>query len=154
VRRRIRLERRRAHSAAHVGRILSGGDDSARSLHMVGHRPNRSTSTVGSDRTSPWLGRSGKDGGKQFGRGRTSDLGRGRRSSRCPDDQISLGHIQPGIEQAGDDADHPRIACRSATTKDQRSLARGAHPPGGVDLRLILVGPRPVGGRRRSEVQR
>jgi hypothetical protein len=70
-----------------------------------------------------------------------------------PADQISLGHIQPGIEQAGDDADQPCVACRSATTEDQRSLTRGAHPPGGVDLRLILVGPRPVGGRRRGEVQ-
>ena len=41
----------------------------------------------------------------------------------------AVGHVQPGIEQAGDDADQPRIACRSATTEDQRSLARGAHPP-------------------------
>ena len=71
-------------------------------------------------------------------------LGRGRRSGRRPDDQIGLGHIQPGIKQAGDDADLPRIACRSATTEDQRSLARGARPPYGVDLPLILVGPRPV----------
>ena len=152
VRRRIHFEGRRTHSAAHVSRILSGGDDCARSLHMVGHRPGN-VSTAGSDQTSPLLGRSGKDGGQQFGRSRTRDLGRGRRSGRCPDDQISLGHIQPGIEQAGDDADQPRIACRSATTEDQRSLTRGAHPPGGVDLRLILVGPRPVGGRRRGEVQ-
>ena len=68
VRRRIHLERRRTHSAAHVGRILSGTDDFARYLHMVRRRPNRSASTVGSDRTSPSLGRSGKDVGKQFGR--------------------------------------------------------------------------------------
>ena len=153
VRRRIHVERRRAHSAAHVGRILSGGDDLARPLHVVRHRPDRNASTVGSDRTGPLLGRSGKDGGKQFGRGRASDLGRGRRSGRRPDDQVGLGHVQPGIEQAGDDADQPRVACRSAATEDQRSLARGAHPPCGVDLRLILVGPRPVGGRRRGEVQ-
>jgi hypothetical protein len=112
---------------------------------MVRRRPIRSTSTVGSDRTSPWLGRSGKDAGKQFSRpGRAAYLGRGRRSGRCPDDQIGLGHIQPGIKQAGDDADQPRIACRSATTKDQRSLARGGRPPYGVDLPLILVGPRPA----------
>jgi hypothetical protein len=71
-------------------------------------------------------------------------VGRGRRSGRRPDDQIGLGHIQPGIKQAGDDADVPRIACRSATTKDQRSLARGGRPPYGVGLPLILVGPRPV----------
>ena len=112
-------------------------------------------STVGSDRTSPWLGRSGKDAGKQSGRlGRASYLGRGRRSGRRPDDQIGLGHMQPGIKQAGDDTDQPRIACRSATTEDQRSLTRGAYPPCGVDLRLILVGPRPVRGRRRNGVQR
>ena len=65
----------------------------------------------------------------------------------------AVGHVQPGIEQAGDDTDQPRVACRSAATEDQRSLARGAHPPRGVDLRLILVGPRPVGGRRRGDVQ-
>jgi hypothetical protein len=46
----------------------------------------------------------------------------GRRSGRRPDDQIGLGHIQPGIKQAGDDADLLRIACGAATTKDQRSL--------------------------------
>jgi len=80
-------------------------------------------------------------------------LGRGRRTGRRPDDQVGLGHIQPGIEQAGDNADQPRIACRSATAKDQRSLTRGAHPLCGVDLRQILVGPRLVGGSRRGEVQ-
>ncbi len=65
--------------------------------------------------------------------------GRGRRSGRRPDDQIGLGHIQPGIEQAGYDTDQPRIARRSASTEDQRSLARGGHPPCGVNLRLILA---------------
>ncbi len=140
VRRRIHFERRRTQSTAHIGRPPGGGDDLARSPHMVDHRPNRNASTVGSDRTGPLLGRSGKEVGKQFGRARAGYLGRGRRSGRCPDDQIGLGHIQPGIKQAGDDADQPRIACRSATTEDQRSLTRGA---------LILVGPRPVGGRRR-----
>ena len=150
VRRRIHVECRRAHSAAHVSRILGGGDDLARSLHVIRHRPDRNASSVGSDRTGPLLGRRGKDGGKQFGRGRASHLGRGRRSGRRPDDQISLGHIQPGIEQAGDDADQPRVACRSAATEDQRSLACDAHPLCGVDLRLIPVGPQLVGGRRRS----
>ena len=38
VRRRIHLERRRTHPAAHVGRILSGSDDSARPFHVVGRR--------------------------------------------------------------------------------------------------------------------
>jgi hypothetical protein len=116
-------------------------------------RPNWNASTDGSDRTSPLMGRSGKDLGKQFGRGRASYLGRSRRSGGRPDDQISLGHIQTGFRQAGDDTDQPRIACRSTTTEDQCSLTRGTHPPYGVDLRLILVGPRPVGGRRRGEVQ-
>ena len=41
VRRRIHVERRRTHPAAHVGRILSGGDDPARSLQVVGRRPGR-----------------------------------------------------------------------------------------------------------------
>jgi RNA polymerase sigma factor (sigma-70 family) len=50
-------------------------------------------------------------------------LDRGRRSGRRPDDQIGLRHIQPRIKQAGDDADQPGVARRSATTKDQRSLA-------------------------------
>jgi len=68
VRRRIHFERRRAHFAAHVGRILGGGDDAARYLHVVRRRPHRNASAVGSDRTSPLLGRGGKDGGKQFGR--------------------------------------------------------------------------------------
>jgi hypothetical protein len=89
-------------------------------------------------------GRSGKDVGKQFGRGHASYLDRGRRSGRRPDDQIGAGHIQPGIKQAGDDADQPRIASRSATTEDQRSRGRGARPPYVVDLPLILAGPRPV----------
>ena len=104
-------------------------------------------------RTSPLLGQSGKDVGKQLGRARASYLRSGRRSGRRPDDQIGLCHIQTGIKQAGDDADQPRIACRSATTEDQRSLTRGGHPPCGVDLQLILVGPRRAGGRRRGEVQ-
>jgi len=99
----IRLERRRAHPAAHVGRILRGGNDPARSLHVVGRRPDGYASTARSERISLLLGRSGQDGGKQFGRGRAKDLGRGCRSSRRPDDQISLGHIQTGIEQAGDE---------------------------------------------------
>jgi len=153
VRRRIHFERRRAHFAAHVGRILGGGDDAARYLHVVRRRPHRNASAVGSDRTSPLLGRGGKDGGKQFGRARASYLGRSRRSGRRPDDQVGLGHVQPGIEQAGDDADLPRIACRSATMEDQRSLTRGAHPTCRVNLRLILVGPRSAGGRHRGEVQ-
>ena len=91
VRRRIHFERRRTQSTAHIGRILSGGDDLARPPHMVGHRPNGNASTVGSDRTSPLLGRREKDVGKQLGRARARYLDRGRRSGRRPDDQIGLG---------------------------------------------------------------
>jgi hypothetical protein len=73
---------------------------------MVRHRHIPSVPTVGSDRTSPWPGRRGEDVGKQFGRlDPARYLGRGRRSGRRTDDQIGLGHIQPGIKQAGDDAD-------------------------------------------------
>ena len=75
-----------------------------------------------------------------FGGSRAGDLGRSRRSGRRPDDQISVGHIQPGIEQAGDYADQPCIACRSAATEDQGSLGRRAAPLGGVDPQLILDG--------------
>ncbi len=44
-------------------------------------------------------------------------------TGRSPDDQVGLSRIHPGIEQAGDDPDLPRIADRSATTKDQRAIA-------------------------------
>ena len=53
----------------------------------------------------------------------------------------AFGHIQPSIEEAGDDADQPGVACRSAAAEDQRTLARGADPLCGVGLRLILIGP-------------
>ena len=77
---------------------------------MVRRRPNRNASTAEFDRTSPLLGRSGKDVDKQLGQCPASYLGGGRRAGRRPDDQISLAHIQSGIEQAGDDADQPSIA--------------------------------------------
>jgi hypothetical protein len=80
-------------------------------------------------------------------------LGRGRGAGRCADDQIGLGHIQPGIGQAGDDADQPRVACRSAAAEDQRPPARDVPALRGVGLRLILTGPLPVGGRCRGEVE-
>jgi hypothetical protein len=98
--------------------------------------PSGNASTGGFDRRVLLLGCSGEDGGKQVGRGRAGDLGRGRRSGRRPDDQIGLGHVQSGIEQAGDDADKPRVACGSAAAEDQRTFARGRHPPHGVDLRM------------------
>jgi hypothetical protein len=56
-----------------------------------------------------------------------SELGRSRRSGRRPDDQISLGNIQSGIEKTGGDSNLPRIACRSAAMEDQRSLAHDPH---------------------------
>jgi len=119
---------------------------------VVRHRHIRGTSTVGADRTFPWLGRGGKNVGQQFGwLSSAGYLGRGRRSGRRPDDQIGHGHVRPGIEQAGDDADLPRIACRSATMEDQRSSGRGGRPPGGVDLLLILLGPLPFAMPRRID---
>jgi hypothetical protein len=60
--------------------------------------------------TRPWLRHSCKDSGKQFGRsGRAGYLSRHRRSGRRPDDQIGLGHIQPGVTQTGDDTDSPGL---------------------------------------------
>ena len=49
----------------------------------------------------------------------------------------AVGHIQPGIEQAGDDADQPGVACRSAATEDQGSLASASAVmrAGGIDGR-------------------
>ena len=90
---------------------------------MVDHRPNANAFAVEFGRARR-LRNCVNDGGEQFGRRRSGYLRRGRRSGRRADDQISLGHIQPGVEQTGDDADEPRIARRSAATKDQRSLAR------------------------------
>jgi hypothetical protein len=101
VQRSVHFERGRAHFTAHVGRIQGGGCNSARSLQMVGHRANGNASAIGFDGTAPWLGRGGKNGCKQFGRIRAGDLGRSRRFGRRPDDQISLGNIQSGIEKAG-----------------------------------------------------
>ena len=93
---------------------------------MIRRRANRSASTIGSDRTTRWPGGGGKDVGKQLGRRDPAGyLGRDRRSGRRTDDQIGLGRIQPGLEEAGDDADLPRVACRSGTAEDQRSLAYG-----------------------------
>jgi putative transposase len=43
--------------------------------------------------------------------------------------QIGVGHVQSGIEQAGNDADQPRMTCRSTAAEDQRSFAL-AHPVG------------------------
>ena len=53
---RIHFERRRAHFAAHVGRILSSGDDFARLLQKVRQRHIRDTSTVGSAGPVPGWG--------------------------------------------------------------------------------------------------
>ena len=92
---------------------------------MVRHRHIRNRRTDGSNRTTPWLGCSRQDAGKRLGRlGFARYLGRSGRPGRRPDGQIGLRHIEPGIKQAGNDADLPRIACRSATMEDQRSFAR------------------------------
>ena len=129
---------------------------------MVGHRPDGNASTVGSGRTGPWLGRSGKDVGEQLGRARAGDLGRGRRPGRRPDDQVGLGHIQPGIEQAGD---HAAKRCKShrstggsgrieASMWSPRSGTASHHsrekpPRDSTDQRL-----RPRGGRHRLRLDR
>jgi hypothetical protein len=64
-----------------------------------------------------------------------------------------VGHIQSGVEQAGDDADFPRVACRSAAMQDQRSITRSMHRPRDVDLLLIVGGRQPGGGRRLCDMQ-
>lgn len=66
VRGRNQVECRRAHSAAHISRILSGGDDFAYPFRVVRQRPDRIASSVGSDRTSPLVRGRGKDGGDQL----------------------------------------------------------------------------------------
>ena len=123
VRRRIELERRRTQPAAHVGRILAAA---MISLVLADGRPparrERVHRRIRPDAVRCW-GAAARMSASSSGRARTGDLGRGRRSGRRPDDQIGLGHIQPGIEQAGDDADQPGVAGRSAATEDQRSLA-------------------------------
>ena len=135
VRRRIHVECRRAHPAAHVGRVLGGGDDPARSAPS-GPPPACSERVLARIRPDRSVARRrGEGGGEQFGRGRGGYLGRGRRSGRRPDDQVGFGHIQPGIEQAGDDADQPRVACRSAAAEDQRSLRGAPGAPEAVEVR-------------------
>jgi len=90
---------------------------------VVRDRRTGRESSVGLDLTGWCVRHSGHDGGKKLCRARAADLRRSGLSGRRPDDQVGLGHIQPGIEQAGDDPDLPRIADRSATTKDQRAIA-------------------------------
>jgi hypothetical protein len=70
-----------------------------------------------------WPRHLGEDRGIQFGRPcPAGDLGSHRRSCRRPDDEIGLGEIDPGIGQAGDETELPRIACRSGAGEDQGSL--------------------------------
>jgi hypothetical protein len=111
------LRRMPAASAAAAMISLVFSRRSASGLSGTRPRPDRTRPVRG------W-GAAVKDAGQQSVRlGRAGYWGRGRRSGRCPDDQIGLGHVQSGIRQAGDDADLPRIACRSTTTKDH------ARPP-------------------------
>ena len=89
-----------------------------------------------------WLRHLGEDGGIQFGRPfPAGDLGSYRRSCRRPDDEIGVGHIDPGIGQAGDETEFPGIACSSAAGENQGSLVRVGRLSCGVDL---LVGHRPI----------
>ena len=90
---------------------------------MICYQPRRATSTRRSDLTGPLLRHSGNDVGKKLRGACTSYLRGDRRSGRCPDDQIGLRHIHPGVEQAGDDADQPRISFRSAAAEHQCSFA-------------------------------
>jgi hypothetical protein len=98
-------------------------------------------------------GRSGKDGGEQVGWVALVIWAAAVDPADVPMIRSASVTSNPGIEQAGDDTDHPRIACRSATAEDQRSLTGAAFSPCRVDLRLILVGPRPLDGCRRGEVR-
>jgi hypothetical protein len=77
--------------------------------------------TVGTYRTGRFPGCRVKDGGKEFGRRSAGDLRSGRRAGGRSDDQIGVGDVQPGIAQAGDDPDQPRVARRSAAAEDQRT---------------------------------
>ena len=74
-----------------------------------------------------------------------------------PIDQISLGDVHAGVEEAGDDADLPRIPRGSTTVEDQRPPALSAALVRAVDLGLILRGPWPAvgaGGRRKRSRKR
>jgi hypothetical protein len=127
VGRRVGFECRGAHPSAHVGSILRGVDDRARSLHVIGHRPD-STGSLGSDGTSAWRRRSAKDARKQFDwRDSAGYLGRGGRSRGGSDGQVGLGEIQPNLKETGDDTDLPRVAHRSGTTEYQRTLSASDH---------------------------
>ncbi|MPM94116.1 hypothetical protein SDC9_141259 [bioreactor metagenome] len=77
---------------------------------MIGHRSGRGTRPVGPG-SCPLLGDGSDDSGEQFRRGCTSQLRGGRRAGRGADGQVGRGDIHPGIEQPGDDADQPGVAC-------------------------------------------
>ena len=87
-----------------------------------------------------------EDRSEQIGRRSVRDLGRRRRAGRRADDQISLGDVHTSVEQAGDDADLPRIPRGSATVKDQRPSAFSAVLVRPVDLGLVPLGPCPAVG--------
>ncbi len=155
VRRRIRRERRRSHPAAHVGRILSGGNDGARCLPMVGCRPHRDEPTLRSGRPGPWPGCSGEDidisvrpGSRQLSVPQRSILA----TSRRPDDQIGLGHIQPGIKETGGapgDGYVSRVIVNSMERPEWTVCASGSPP------RIVPRSPThlPVWARRANRRQ-
>jgi len=80
-------------------------------------------SPVRSGVASLWRRHLGVDRSIQFGRPCPAGyLGSHRRSCRRPDDEIGIGYINPGIGQASDETELPRIAYRSATGENQGSL--------------------------------
>ena len=119
----IHFERRGAHLAAHVGRILGSSDDRVGPLEVVLPREIPSASPLRSRGANLWLRHLGEDGRVQFGRRcPAGDLGSYRRSCRRSDDEIGLGYIDPGIGQAGNETELPGIACCSAAGENQGSL--------------------------------
>ena len=86
------------------------------------------------------LGVGGKDGGQQLGRCRAGELGRRRRAGGSSNGQVGCRHVQPGVGQAGGDADQPRVAGGSAAAEHQRSAACGGYLLGDTDAGWTVMG--------------
>src|SRR5690606_33777627 len=54
-------------------------------------------------------------------------------AGRRPDHQVGVGHVEPGIDQAGEDAGQPGVARRAATAEHQGALAGRGDAPRRVD---------------------
>ena len=95
-------------------------------VNPAGFQPNRTEppSCAVLCVTSRWPMNLGEDCGIQLGRSCSAgDLGSNGRSCRRPDDQIGCSHIDPGVVQAGDQAELPGIACCSGAGEDEGSCA-------------------------------